>query len=96
MWVSGERPCGAPVESPALCSHIEVNCCGVGIWADGARRQMDKRSLLLSLKEGIRGKFEISERNLEKIKETCVIMENKIGILMERMGKTEVALEELD
>ncbi|KAJ1210277.1 hypothetical protein NDU88_005643 [Pleurodeles waltl] len=58
--------------------------------------QMDMKNLLLSLKEEIRGKLLISERNQEKIKETRDIIENKIGILMERMEKMEIALEELD
>ncbi|XP_069068406.1 UPF0134 protein MPN_524-like [Pleurodeles waltl] len=58
--------------------------------------QTDMKNLLLSLKDKIRGKFEISELNQEKIKEICEIMENKIGILMERMGKMKIALEELD
>ncbi|KAJ1168656.1 hypothetical protein NDU88_000574 [Pleurodeles waltl] len=58
--------------------------------------QMDMKSLLLSLKEDIRGRIELSESNQENVKENCVTMENKKSILMERVGNMEVAFEQLD
>ncbi|KAJ1160579.1 hypothetical protein NDU88_001075 [Pleurodeles waltl] len=52
------------------------------------------QNLLISLSEEIRGKFEVSEHNQAKIRESCAALESKLKVLAERMSNLETAVSE--
>ncbi|KAJ1203851.1 hypothetical protein NDU88_007632 [Pleurodeles waltl] len=56
-------------------------------------RDMDVQALLISLTNEIRGKFEISETNQTRIREACEVLESKINLLTDRLGKLEAVVE---
>ncbi|KAJ1090530.1 hypothetical protein NDU88_003662 [Pleurodeles waltl] len=54
---------------------------------------LDVQTLLISLTKEIRGKFEISETNQTRIREACEVLESKINLLSDRLGKLEAVVE---
>ncbi|KAJ1163884.1 hypothetical protein NDU88_004336 [Pleurodeles waltl] len=52
------------------------------------------QNLLVSLTNEIRGKFEVSEHNQEKIGESCVALETKLNMLTERISRIETVVAE--
>ncbi|KAJ1203581.1 hypothetical protein NDU88_007366 [Pleurodeles waltl] len=53
----------------------------------------DVQALLISLTKEIREKFEISENNQARIREACEVLESKINLLSDRLGKLEAVVE---
>ncbi|KAJ1097950.1 hypothetical protein NDU88_003066 [Pleurodeles waltl] len=59
-----------------------------------ATHSLAVQELLISLTKEIREKFEISENNQAKIREACEVLESKINLLTDRLGKLEAVVED--